>query len=416
MHEFFLRQHQSEFEREIPYQIEVPTLPAHHSQHQTDEAYKVEPEEERDYPPPQLPKKLIRTHKDSRARYTIAEDLQILNYTIIHPLSNTGSRKYWQEAVKDPSFPCKYRTVESLRDRYRYQLRFVRDVDKKTMEEWVEKHGDKGYSLFHTVPQTSPSGKKVFHRKLVFLGVEDQLDSNKRAKVTKSLTQSGKKLRKNRSVTRGGRCGRRPKNFNSKSQPSKSKEQNQKETTPVPQFLKPQVFEMTNLNCNLESFNSEIDDTSTMLESSKKRKEYHHMSNTDANMMPNKAAKPNPNDNPLDFEHDSIWTNHKCIETQQELLRKSRLWDLFYSCSMNIERVEEHLAGNGSVSWSEEEDGLLLCPEKEMHIATLTSLKGDTNVTERMQFLEKFRALFPQPLSTSIQHQDRSNSFLVGFK
>ena len=42
----------------------------------------------------------------------------------------------------------------------------------------MKKNRDKGHSIFNTLPKKRFGGKKVFHRKLVILDLEDTVSSN----------------------------------------------------------------------------------------------------------------------------------------------------------------------------------------------------------------------------------------------
>ena len=365
-----------------------------HSQSQSKEVFKEEHEETGDLNLNQLEKKFAPACKEAGARYTIAEDLQILNYTNIHPLPSIGSRKYWQQAIKDSSFPCKYRPVESLRDRYRYQLRFVEEADKKRMEEWVEKYGNKGYSLFSTVPLKGVTGgKKGIRRKLVLFGLEDTMGCHISVNEIEKANsiQSDTSMNKNKSKMSNTSGSSKHIGVDCDTQIS----------TSDPSLFQLQVTGARKSKSKLQHSLKDIDKSIEANVSSKKRKEYHHMSETDSFFMPYKEIKSNLNSNLLGIEHESALikdVNSKTYETVgQECLRKSRLMDLFYSCSMNCDRVSEYLKSNRSVSWSEQEDRLLMGPEKETHINTLSFLKGAANVRERIEFLEKFNELFGNP-------------------
>ena len=395
-HDSFFGVFQTDYQSEIPHQGEDSNMP---KQVQTEEAFEIESKEEEKSA---LQGDPAPVHKESGSRYTVAEDLQILKYTSIHPLSSAGSRKYWQQVVMDPSFPCKYRTVESLRDRYRYQLRFVEEEDKKRMEEWVKMHGDKGYSIFNTLPQKGPGGKKAFHRKLVFLGLENQSGCSPSKAKEKSSPQLEKSSKKNCSSK--SKIQENPKLaysisvvHASTSAGANQQQLEEEEVFLAPAFLKQPELEVHKSNGSLQTYLSEVDECYETVSNSKKRKEYSHMYDTDAFIMPYKAIKSNSQSDFLHIGHEQKRIENKEYEDViQENSRKSKIMDLFYSCSMNVERVKEYLTSSRAVSWSEEEDRLLMSSERELHIRTLSILKGAANVQERVQFLEKFNELFSQ--------------------
>ena len=397
LHNCFFRTSQPDYEFKALCQDETSTeLYTESSQLCTEEACKVErTADEADSKLRLLHDKLLLTPKQSGMRYTIAEDLQILNYTSIHPLSSAGSRKYWQQAIKDPAFPCKYRTVESLRDRYRYQLRFVEEEDKKRMEEWVKVHGDKGYSIFNTVPKKGPGGKKVFHRKLVILELEDTIYSKASTHnviETQSTNRRDKNMKENRSST-----GKVPEIFIFEPQVSISREphRREEEITLDPSLPKSQGLEITHEISSVQTADTEFDDLLKMPSGSKKRKEYHHMNDTDEFIMPYKAIKPNPTVDFLDIECE--WFEED--KSQEQYLNKDNYHvdqevDLFSSFSMGFEPVNKYFPLIRSISWSEEEDRLLTSPDKEIYIKILAETKGIANVKERVEFLETFNMLF----------------------
>ena len=377
----------------MPYQDEDNPFPeTSHSQLQSEETFKEEHEEAGDSRANQLEKEFP-AYKEPGARYTIAEDLQLLNYTKIHPLPSIGSRKYWQQAIKDPSFPCKYRPVESLRDRYRYQLRFVEEADKKRMKEWVEKYGNKGYSLFNTVPLKGARGKKGIRRKLVLFGLEDTIGCHISVDSIEKVSsiQSDKSNNKNSTAMRKTNEGLEESH-------SVGSIEHEEEMPADSSYSQLQDTEVRKSKARIRYSLADTDKTNKTNANSKKRKGYQHMSETDGFLMPYKAIKSNLDANLLDIEHESTLTRDIEDNTYEmvsrECLRKSKLLDLFYSCSMNLNRVREYLKSNQSVAWNEQEDRLLMCPEREIHIKTLSLLKGAANVRERIEFLDKFNELF----------------------
>ena len=251
-------------------------------------------------------KDLTPVHKESGTRYTIAEDLQILNYVSIHPLSSAGSRKYWKQAVNDPSFPCRYRTVESLRDRYRYQLRFVDEEDKKKLEEWVEKHGNQGYSIFNTVP-SGPGEKKGFHRKLVLMGLENQIapkTSTHNVKEKKSSARPKENMIENSLLI--------PEDYICDLETAfcTGHFQIEEKLELCPEFSLPRSWELLNSNASMQTKDIEVDEFHYLF-ASPKRKEYNQMFDVDDFIMPYKAIKPNPDYNFMDIECESIWIEAK---------------------------------------------------------------------------------------------------------
>ena len=68
------------------------------------------------------------------------------------------------------------------------------------MEEWVEKHGDKRYSIFYTMSQKGSDGKQVFLRKLAYLGLELEEQVGSKTSTRPNEMEKQPSLRENENV------------------------------------------------------------------------------------------------------------------------------------------------------------------------------------------------------------------------
>ena len=146
------------------------------------------------------PKNSVEKQEEGRVRYSLAEDISMLNYIKSKPnTDNYTSKNFWSTAINHHDFLGKKRSVDSLRDRYRLFLRYLDADDLQRIEDWKQVNGDRGYLQFKTAACKDQKGKILHVKKLDLIELETENSINipkkyKSAKQPKKKTQMEKEL------------------------------------------------------------------------------------------------------------------------------------------------------------------------------------------------------------------------------
>mmetsp|Transcript_27653 Transcript_27653/g.31867 ORF Transcript_27653/g.31867 Transcript_27653/m.31867 type:complete len:462 (+) Transcript_27653:3-1388(+) len=342
--------------------------------------------------------------QEVRGKYSVAEDIQIIDYVKWRSGINSLSRNFWQRAVEKDNLLEKKRSIDSLRERYRNQLRNVTEADLVVMRRWVTEHGEKGYITFKSVPGKDSTGKIVHEKK--FAGIELENTSNQAGNT--GVTKSKSKQQKVAKV----RASEKPLDANVKSA-------NNGEITQI-QIRFGQVHGVTAQDMDVDDIES-VEDVEEVVKPRKhekkekmsKRREYENMNRVE-DIYSRKATRENPINRPQStyFEQTRVQTKgnqRRFDEREPEETMNQEAWlelqaerynigseeviDLFYSCSMNRGNLVRYLEGEKELAWNEDEDALLSGGAKDAAKAVLVRFKGIANVREREEFLQRVEQL-----------------------
>ena len=392
--------------------------------------------------------------EEGRGKYSVAEDIKILEYVNAKKDASPTSRIFWQKAFDNDKLLNQKRTADSLRERYRIQLRSLTNEDLDTMRKWVSENGERGFINFKTKTVTDASGNFVHVKRLDKIesdSTQSQSNSTSRSKSAlkenshEKMQSSDKKLKElentaGKSKEMQSSSKSIPKEsllpkFNLNSQqkrmdltPSASakKQIDNKEnerslassnkTTPniTKNVSKIEIKEISihSVGGNRTIEEDQLAKREQKSEKSTKRKDYQDMQQIDEKMMPRKVNRNEKETqttpgkdaskmslskkqdiqsedikiNPDDIINKEAWLESKAKEYH---MTSDEITDLFYYCSMDMNLINMALKGQKFLAWTEEEDMLLRGSAKSYAPQILGRYKGESNVKQRIEFLEK---------------------------
>ena len=395
--------------------------------------------------------KEIQTGLEPRARYTVLEDLQIINYVKAKGGNNILSRRFWERAYELDKLLEQSRSADSMRERFRNHLRYVTEEELEIIQEWISANQGNGYAVFATRPPDSGSKKSL-------RGIETRPDTSHQ------LSQQPKKIKPtqsqpNKTVNSEANeqevmeeeivLKKRPEPASRKTLPIKNnkpspREQMESEHSSLteeehvecesadrPRALTRRVTEDEDIRRRLIEFRSKpvenqkpgpeiLRKAMYVNNASTKRKVYENSHVITEEMIPGKIARLNPcTNNPratirpertkkddvrgdehkemykIRFNPETIHNKQKWLMEQAQIygINSTEILDLFYWCSMNCQNLKRYLQGEKDILWDEREDLLLVGPARQLAWHVLARYKGPMVVKEREEFLEKVELL-----------------------
>ena len=323
-----------------------------------------------------------RTSKSSgnaniHTRYSIQEDIEMLEYALSHP-SEKYSSNFWKAALEDENILDGRRTLNSMRFRYRDYLKYLTKKDLDYMKEWVKKNGTKGEICVKKSKGKYSDGKLVPKIKLIILNTEERDNPDIDVAKTGKNIEPSYKDSDLRSV---------------------------REKTKKRQDTKDEVITRT-LNITLDPVEK---NDSTKFDMSHKGRGKTQTTTADHDRLKSRQVRENP-----DYarnEEEIMGGPRKYVKPEKIIYNDShdkggsrvlsqvrnevrpareQLKDLLFYCSMNFTTLAKYLNGELEVLWHDDEDRMLMQPNNEVMISILSRFKGEKNVEERYQFLKNF--------------------------
>lgn len=368
------------------------------------------------------------TTQEIRGKYTVAEDVKILDYVKERAGINSLSRLFWQRAVEKEGLLDKKRSIDSLRERYRNQLRNVTEDDLNRMRQWIAENGEKGHITFKTVQVQEAKGKIALVKKMDAIEMDTgNNQSNNGATKSKSKPSKSTKNKANEKkaeaepkMSEGGnktangvrtqisiKFGHVPGvQFNQQEMDVEDIDDDIEEV----EEKRPVKVPERKTQDNKRSGMSEISRNVPGQKAQPKRKEYDNMHQIDQ-ALPRKMNKENAVTQAsmgfADYSRVQAKGNQKKVVDEESLgqeawlelqaerynVTSDRVIDLFYCCSMNRGNLIRYLEGETDVAWNEDEDALLTGNARDAAKKVLVRFKGADNVREREEFLERVAQL-----------------------
>ena len=294
------------------------------------------------------------SHEDIHNRshkYSIEEDLEILDYVQSKPDSHFISKNFWKQAVDEDDLLNGKRSSESLRERYRHHLRYLSDEEQHRMVRWHNRHEEAGYGNYSTKPVRDDDGKIHYQKRLE--GIDSGADSNLFSSVSN---------RKKKSAS------------------------------------KPATLTIDTKEGILKEGESRFEDeiTEDHLRASKKRRDYESMHQLDDRLLPRKDFR----DDDYFYEEEDrrerrvsnkeMWL-HELAERYS--INPDKMTSLYYNCNMDSDLLRRYLDGETEILWNNDEDILLTGSQRESAQRVLSRYKGTSNVNSRSSFLKELDRL-----------------------
>ena len=387
--------------------------------------------------------------QDTRGKYTVGEDLKIMEYVMAHKGMSLTSRTFWQKAFDTDKLLNQKRSAESLRERYRKQLNCLTEADIQRMRKWVAENGEKGSINFKTKAQQESSGKIVYVKVLDNIEADTTQSQSKNAsraktdvkeqtqekavpserKTTEKKQSVPEKIKEPQSLTKSSQKESLLPKFNdalknkmeiemlwAETEEKENEKLANSTSKSTPKILRDKVElkEISAQNTAAKKTTTEEKKPTSDLKSEKnsKRKEYQDMQQIDQVMVPRKNNnKESPAPQPMSAmellemskkEKERERTAEKTQVSQpvdkeawlEEQAKKyhmtsDQITDVFYYCSMDMDLLTKYLQGERHLAWNEDEDTLLRGPAKTYARRILGRYKGEANVQKRVEFLEK---------------------------
>lgn len=284
-----------------------------------------------------------RSHK-----YSIEEDLEILDYVRSRPNGNYTSKAFWTQAVEEDNLLGRARSVESVRERYRSHLRHLTEDEVRKLL-WHYQHGDKGYAHYETRPLKDERGK--IHHVKKFEGIDP---------AAGSYVCSDIASRRKRSASKDSILA-----IDSKEGVLK----------PAEDFEEEIVYEPIG---------------------GRKRKGYDAMHYVDERILPRKNYWGDyyEEEEIGRFRNKELWLRELA---ERYTMSPDQMTTLYYNCSMDSDMLRRYLDGETHLLWSNDEDILITGSQQEAAIRALSKYKGAANVNTRLQFLREIDRLQMRP-------------------
>lgn len=366
-------------------------------------------------------------------KYSVLEDLKLIDYVKSKPYDNPTSRTFWQKAYDRDKILNQKRTPDSLRERYRMQLRLLTEEDIAKMRKWVEEHKERGYITLKNVPVLGPSGNYVHVKKFDKVVVENDNiipgttlhkspgwrdDQPLKLRWPSKTPEDGNKKKVEIPKNQNGR--QNDQGFNQRVE-SRDQRRFQKGAANLHLLDSDSSDDIVEESRDRDSFaknfkkrspeSLKVPETSRYVDQRKetttlpKRKEYNSMHEISEAAMPRKthyeSSKPREENRKMHEEYHVEGSLEDWIEKQAEryYMSTNDMIELFYNCSMNPTTLMRYLQGETDLAWNEDEDILLRGPQKETIKRVLMRYKGVENVKEREEFLDKVETF------TAVLHQ-----------
>lgn len=338
-------------------------------------------------------------NQESRQKYSVGEDLRIIEYVNSKLGSNLISKNFWKAAYEDGLLD-KRRSVDSMRDRYRNHLRYLSIDDCDRMKEWLVEHDEKGFANFIRKAVKDPSGKIIYVKKLD--GIESDVGTNQTIAI---VTNKEKKPKTDKPAKPRGKSSKDKARVSAQRQSDYEEDdiESVHEDEYVPVQRKEPVRAMPQAELPVHQPRKQFVHLEEELAPRlpEKRKGYEAMYHIDAQMLPRKVTRD------VSFSR----PDERFFSTQEEeRLRDKETWlreqamkhsispdqmkSLFFRCSMNSLILDRYFRGEHNLIWDKDEDDLLTGPYKDVAKRVLSHYKGSANVRQREEFLTKFEHLY----------------------